>query len=139
MRIKLIKEGAIFTLYSIEQGESAFDLLNDLMADNPKAFSQIIARLNSLADDGFSFGSRKFNSLGNGLFEAKASLGPRVIYFHDGNRIIICTNGFGKDSNKTRKRHLQLAEQRKKQYVAAKKLGDFQYDYNGQPEPKRKP
>lgn len=139
MRIKLIKEGAIFTLYSIEQGESATDLLGNLMANCPMAFAQIMNRLKTLADAGCSFNSRKFNALGNGFFEAKASLGPRVVYFHDGNKIIICTNGFEKDSRKTRKRHKRLAEQRRNQFYEAKRLNDLQIDHKGQQEPKRKP
>ena len=139
MRIKLIKEGAVFTLYSIEQGESAIDLLNELMANNQPAFAQIMNRLNTLAEAGFSFDKRKFNSLGNGFFEAKATLGPRVVYFHNGNCILICTSGFGKDSRKTRKRHLLLAEQRRKRYLEAKQLSDLQIDHEGQSEPRRKP
>ena len=139
MRIKLIKEGDLYTLYSIEQGESATDLLDNLMTSCPKAFAQIMNRLKTLADAGCSFDLRKFNALGDGFFEAKASLGPRIVYFHDGNRIIICTNGFEKDSRKIRKRHQRLAEQRRNQFYEAKRLNDLQIDHKGQPEPKRKP
>ena len=64
-------------------------------------------------------------SLGGGLREFKKSprngAGVRVAFFHDENKLIICTHGFYKDQRKTDPEQIKKARKFKNNYFEAKK------------------
>ncbi len=57
------------------------------------------------------------------IWEARVSSGSnifRLLGFFDGNNLVILTNGFVKKTQKTPKKEIKLAEQRKKDYLERK-------------------
>ncbi len=141
MRLRLLKEGNRQTLYSIELGNSASDYLANLEKTNASGHAQIMRRLEYLADSGAKGDQSQFRPLGNGLFEAKARSGPRVLFFYDEGSIVLCVAGLNKQSKKTPKRDFETALSRKKAYLDFKKTGgDFVICRSkNDPEPRRKP
>ncbi|MEY8309345.1 type II toxin-antitoxin system RelE/ParE family toxin [Erysipelotrichaceae bacterium 51-3] len=61
--------------------------------------------------------------LGNGTFELRSILEKntiRILYFFDGDEIIIATNGFINKQRKTPVREIELAKRRRKIYLKRK-------------------
>lgn len=141
MHLRLMTEGNRYTLYSMEQGTSVCDYLSELEKTNAKEHAQIMRRLDHLANSGVNGDETQFRKLGNDLFEAKARLGPRVLFFYDAGSIVICALGLTKQSQKTPKRDIEAALSRKKAYMSFKKKGgDFEIIVNPKdPQPRRKP
>ena len=141
MKLQCLIEGTAFTLYAIMQGENVVDYLEQLANDNEQAHDQIAKRLEQLSERGPSRKKDEFNILAPGLFEAKARTGPRVIFFYDDNRIVICSHAFGKQGQKTPKKEIATAMGRRRQYLEHKHAGnDFDIQVEeGQKEPKRQP
>ena len=133
MNLRFLQEGSKFTLYSIEQGDSVHDFLAKLEQSNTGAHDQIVSRLDQLAAAGVTRKQDHFNDLGDGLYEAKAKSGPRVIFFYDKNQIVLCTHGFLKAKQKTPTKELKTALAKKKAYFDFKKEGSaFQILYDSQ-------
>ena len=60
----------------------------------------------------------------NDIWEVKVQMGRnifRFLGFYDGPQLIILTNGFQKKSQKTPKRKIELAKNRKKSYLKRRK------------------
>ena len=124
MDLRFIREGAAFTIYAMELGETLQQFLAALEQSNLKEHDRVLARLDHLAERGPSRRKNEFNDLGAGLFEAKTSAGSRVIFFYEQNHIVICTHGFAKKSRKTPKHLLDAALDRKRAYEQAKRAGE---------------
>lgn len=141
MRLRLMTEGNRYTLYSIEQGTSVCDYLSGLEKTNAKEHAQIMRRLDHLANSGANGDETQFRKLGDGLYEAKARSGPRVLFFYDAGNIVICVLGLNKQSQKTPKQDLETATKRKKAYLDFKKKGgDFEIIITRtDPHPRRTP
>lgn len=141
MELELIVEGAAFTLYAIMQGEEVLVYLGHLERSNPQAHDQIVRRLQQLAERGPSRKKDEFNELGHDLYEAKAKKGPRVIFFYDENRIIICSHAFDKQGQKTPRKEIGKAIDRKRAYHMRKASGHgfVIHQEEGQPAPRRQP
>ena len=97
MDLGLVSEGAAFTIYSIELGETLRQFLADLERNDLKEHDRILARLDQLAERGASRRKDEFNKLGGGLYEAKMdvnsvdmSIGPGTltILFSDNNFVL---------------------------------------------------
>ena len=57
----------------------------------------------------------------DGIFEVRSKVGSdivRILYFFDGNRIIIATNGFVKRQSKTPRSEIELAKKRRNVHLA---------------------
>lgn len=114
MDLRFITEGLKFTLYGLDVGDDCtIDFLEDLKVDNVHEYDRIIKRLEHLANRGPSRRITEFNTLGNGLYEAKSSGGARVVFFYIKGSIVICACGFPKKKGKTPKRILKKAKARK--------------------------
>jgi len=120
----LVSEGAAFTIYSIELGETLRQFLADLERNDLKEHDRILARLDQLAERGASRRKDEFNKLGGGLYEAKTAAGSRVVFFYEQNQIVICTHGFSKQSRKTPRHLLHAARERKRLYEQALQAGE---------------
>jgi len=141
MKLELLLEGSAFTLYAIVQGENVVEYLEELEQSNVQAHAQIARRLLQLAERGPSRKKDEFNDLGHELYEAKAKKGPRVIFFYDENRLVICSHAFDKQGQKTPKREIETAVSRKRSYFACKEAGlgfEIHRDEK-QAEPRRQP
>ena len=134
-------EGQAFTVYAIMQGEDVAEYLAVLEAHNVQAHDQIVRRIQQLAERGPSRKKDEFNDLGHDLYEAKAKAGPRVVFFYDKNRIVICSHAFDKQGQKTPQKEIKKAMSRKRDYEARKvsKLGFEIHTKEGQATPRRQP
>lgn len=141
MDLRFLIEGRAFTLYAMLQGADVAEYLAQLEDENTQAHDQIVRRLQQLADCGASRRKDEFNDLGNDLYEAKAKTGPRVIFFYDANRIVICSHAFDKQSQKTPRKEIKTAAGRKRDYQARKAsgLGFRILKTKGQAIPERQP
>lgn len=129
------------TLYAMMQGDDIGEYLAELERNHEQAHAQISRRLEQLASRGASRRWQEFRELGNGLYEAKAKAGPRVIFFYDEHRVVICSHAFDKQGQKTPKKDIATAQERRRQYGEHKRSGkDFEILLeDGQKEPKRQP
>lgn len=116
MYLRLVREGAAFTIYALEMGDTLHQFLAELEKNDLREHDRILARLDQLAERGASRRKDEFNDLGDGLYEAKTSAGCRVVFFYEQNQIIICTNGFIKKSRKTPRQLLKVAKEHKRAY-----------------------
>lgn len=141
MDLRFLLEGQAFTLYAILQGEDVAEYLGELEEQNTQAHDQIVRRLQQLAERGPSRKKDEFNDLGHDLYEAKAKSGPRVIFFYDQNRIVICSHAFDKQGRKTPRKEIEKALCRKRSYQARKAsgLGFAIHTEDGQTAPRRQP
>lgn len=141
MKLRFLIEGRSFTLYAVMQGEDVAEYLARLDQDNTQAHDQIVRRLEQLAERGPSRKRDEFNDLGHDLYEAKAKSGPRVIFFYDRERIVICSHAFGKQGQKTPRKEIEKALARQRDYLARKAsgLGFVVHMNEDQEEPRRRP
>ena len=61
----------------------------------------------------------------DGIFELRSKAGTdivRILYFFDGDRIIIATNGFVKKQQKTPRSEIELAKKRRIYHLSKKEL-----------------
>lgn len=117
MKLFFLREGLQFTLYSLEIGtKTVTSFLTKLEKDDEDEFARMMRRLQHLSDQRVSRRKDEFNTLGNGLYEAKTKGGSRVIFFYDKKQIVICTTGFHKKSAKTPLDVINTAKSRKKAY-----------------------
>lgn len=116
MDLELIVEGSSFTIYGIVSGDSVKEFLEELRVDDADEYARIDRRITQMAEQGSSRRLNEFNDLGNGLYEMKTKGGTRIVFFYDEGRLVICTHGFAKKSQRTPKRHLEVARDRKRDY-----------------------
>lgn len=141
MHLRFLMEGQAFTLYAIMLGDDVAEYLEELEQRNTPGHDQIMRRLEQLAERGPSRRRDEFNELERGLYEAKARMGPRVIFFYDRERIVICSHAFDKQDQKTPRRKIDTALARKRDYFARKASGKG-FDIHvaeGQKDPRRRP
>lgn len=122
MDLRLVREGAAFTIYAMEIGDTLHQFLARLDKDDIKEHNRVLARLGQLAERGASRRRDEFNDLGDGLYEAKTATGSRVVFFYEQNCVVICTHGFSKQSRKTPRQMLGAARERKRAYESAKQV-----------------
>lgn len=123
MDLELIVEGSTFTIYALAAHDSVKDFLKELGNTDAAEYARVDRRITQMAEAGSSRRQNEFNSLGNDLFEMKTKGGSRIVFFYDEGRLVICTHGFAKKSQKTPKRQLALALARKREYQEHKRRG----------------
>lgn len=141
MELRLLTEGVAFTVYAILQGEDVAEYLEELEEQDTQAHDQMVRRIQQLAERGPSRKKDEFNDLGCGLYEAKAKKGPRVIFFYDQNRIVICSHAFDKQGQRTPRKEIEKALNRKRNYFEIKASGQgFEiHTTESQTTPRRQP
>ena len=87
---------------------------------NVKMKAKVVADLNLLEEYGNMAREPLSKHLEDDIFEIRSKVGSdivRILYFFDGNRIIIATNGFMKKQNKTPRSEIELAKKRRRIYM----------------------
>ena len=105
--------------YRTESGNSPVEEFFDSL--QPKQ-AQKVAWTLQLIEELDVFPIRYFKKLVNtdGLWEVRAPAGGntfRILGFLDGNHLVVLSNAFQKKTQKTPKREIKLAEQRKRDYL----------------------
>ncbi len=106
-----------------EAGCQLLEFLSDLKDSDPDELGRITALLDRTADHGPPRNEEKcrfFRDLQ--AFELKTRGGIRVMAFWDEDRLIVCSHGFMKKSQKTPKGELDRVAKAQRDYFDAKRL-----------------
>ena len=90
---------------------------------NKKLGAKVISDLNILEEYGNLAREPLSKYLEDGIFEIRSKSGndiARILYFFDKNRIIIATNGFVKKQQKTPRKEIDIAKERRTIYFLNK-------------------
>ena len=105
-------------VYEKEKGEIPVEEFLDSI--NPKMRAKIFGLLSILQENGNMLREPYSKYLEDGIFELRCKLGndiTRVLYFFYYEEKIILTNGFIKKSKKTPKKEIQIAKNRRKDFI----------------------
>ncbi len=83
--------------------------------------AKVVADLHLLEEYGNMAREPLSKHLEDGIFEVRSKVGSdivRILYFFDGKRIIIVTNGFVKKQSKTPRSEIELAKKRRNVHLA---------------------
>ena len=102
MPIVLIEEGARFNIYAWggEEYSQLIDFLEGLASDGNTDAERILYLIQRTAEHGIVKNKKQCREIGDEIYEFKASNGGRVLWFYDEGRVIICSHGFVKKSQK---------------------------------------
>ena len=105
-------------LYETEDGKTPVEDWMDSL--DPKMRAKLIAMLLLLEEKGNALRKPYTESLGDGIFELRAIQGnniSRALFFFYFNKRIIVTNGFIKKQQKTPANEIQLAKERRLDFL----------------------
>ena len=105
--------------YEKENGEIPVEEFLDSI-NNPKMRAKIFGLLSILQEKGNMLREPYSKHLEDGIFELRCKLGndiTRVLYFFYYKEKIILTNGFVKKSQKTPKKEILIAKNRRKDFI----------------------
>ena len=108
----------IVVLYETEDGKTPVEDWMDSL--DPKMRAKLIAMLLLLEEKGNALRKPYTESLGDGIFELRAIQGnniSRALFFFYFNQRIIVTNGFIKKQQKTPANEIQLAKERRLDFL----------------------
>lgn len=110
----------LLQLLEVLHQEPPYEVGTDQQAEAVK----MAALLRHVAECGIPRNEQKCRVLkGTDLFEFKTTGGLRILAFWDEGRLIVCTHGFMKKSQKTPKKELERGMRLREQYFAAKTEG----------------
>ena len=108
--------------YEDDKGSSpAYDFVMSM--GNRKLQAKIVGSLEVLADKGNSLREPYSKHLEDGIFELRCRVArdiARLLYFFDGGKVVVVTNGFVKKTRKTPAKEISLAKSRRASYLERK-------------------
>jgi phage-related protein len=129
--VKKIMQGMAASIHAIGTKNDCpvLAFLGVLAEQNEREYSKIWALLERTINHGVPRNTEKCRVLKDTeLFEFKTGGGVRIIAFWDAKRMIICTHGFMKKSQKTPKPEIEKAETGRKAYFTTKAAGKLVYE-----------
>jgi phage-related protein len=100
------------------------NFFNELGANLQKDAISMLALLESCAQNGLPRNTEISHKLDGAIWEfIRGRL--RVLWFTDEGRVIVCTHGFIKKSQRTPAREIRRAERMYQDYLAAKEVGEL--------------
>ena len=109
-----------FNLIAYEKENGEIPVEEFLDSVNPKMRAKIFGLLSILQEKGNMLREPYSKHLEDGIFELRCKLGndiTRILYFFYYEEKIILTNGFVKKSQKTPKKEIQIAKDRRKDFI----------------------
>ena len=109
-----------FKLIAYEKENGDVPVEEFLDSVNPKMRAKIFGLLEILQEKGNMLREPYSKHLDDGIFELRCKFGSditRVLYFFYYEGIIVLTNGFVKKTQKTPKEELQIAKDRRSDYI----------------------
>ena len=119
--------GREFRVYTFGHDDDCplFDFLERLERDDESEHAKFWALIQRIAEHGAPRNEQKCRFIPElDGFELKTTGGVRVFAFYDRNRVVICSHGFLKKSQKTPKAQLVRAVSIRAEYVKAAALGE---------------
>lgn len=103
--------------------DPAYDFLLKLLTDDVNRFESLKTRIQTVSNHDHYENRITFRHVGQGVYEFKRN-GIRLYAFYDEidgiDHLILCTNGGSKNTRKGQQRDINLAKQRKADYLAIK-------------------
>ena len=109
-------------MYETEDGKTPVE--DWIISLDPKMQAKLIAMLELLEEKGNALRKPYTESLGEGIFELRVIQGTnisRALFFFYVNQRIIVTNGFIKKQRKTPSREIQIAKERRLDFLRQEK------------------
>ena len=108
--------------YKMPSGKSPIeDFLDSLSSKEAKKVVWVLKLIEDLEQVSTKFYKQLSNT--NGIIEIRAQVGKnhfRLLGFEDGAKFVVLTNGFKKKDQKVPKSEIELAQQRRKDYLSRK-------------------
>lgn len=127
MRVRRLPFQGPYTVYAAcdARGEcTLLEFLNGLGADLEKDSDRILTLLERVAQQGPVRNDKISHKIEGDIWEfIQGRL--RVFYFYDEGRVVVCTHGLVKKTQKTPKGEITAANRVRVQYLAAKQRGDL--------------
>lgn len=133
MLVKRVQSG-IWTIYAVAEERNncvhcqLLEFLIGLEADRQGSAQKLIALLDHVSNAGpqdLSDDVSHYIDQVERIFQFRKGA-IRAAWFYDDNKVIVCTHGFLKRTNKTPKSEVRAAIAAKQRYLAAKKSGTLQ-------------
>jgi len=121
--LREVRRGRACSILAMGTGKDCplFEFLEKLRRDDQNEFARLRALLDRTAEYGTVRNEQKFRFFNaEKVFEFKTRGGVRVMGFWDEGRVIICSHGFLKKSQKTPERELARAVAARAEYFADK-------------------
>lgn len=109
-----------FKIIAYEKASGEVPVEEFLDVVNPKMRAKIYGLISILQEKGNELREPYSKHLGDGIFELRCKFGSdvtRVLYFFYYNGRIILTNGFVKKTRKTPKEEIQIAKDRRRDFI----------------------
>jgi hypothetical protein len=124
-----LKLGSVFNIYALEENGRC-DLLDFLERINNSESARIQRFLDWTKDRGLITNTEQSKKLENGIYYFRTRGGVRVFYFTDGNKVLVCTNGYTKKKDKLDPREIQRARILRQKYNNAKDSNTLKFEEN---------
>lgn len=118
----------MFGLFFYMEEDGSLPVAQFILELNPKLQAKVVSDLIRLKMIGNEMREPLSKYLGDGIFELRSIQGNnivRILYFYDRDRIIVVTNGFVKKQQRTPRREIRLAAQRRKLYLETGRRGEW--------------
>lgn len=130
MRIRRLLQGQSFTVYAACDARNDCELvefLDGLGANLQDDADHMLELLERVSKNGPPRNKDICHQIQGDIYEfIKRRL--RVLWFYDEGRVIVCTHGFMKDTQKTPKAEIAKADHIREQYFAAKARNDIEIE-----------
>jgi phage-related protein len=127
VRVRRLPYQGPYTLYAACDARGActlLEFLDGLGADLEKDSDRMLALLERVAQQGPVRNDKISHKIEGDIWEfIQGRL--RVFYFYDEGRVVVCTHGLVKKTQKTPKGDIAMANRIREQYLAAKRQGDL--------------
>lgn len=129
--IREIRRGRTCALFAMggEDDCPVWDFLKVLQQEDADEFQRITALLDYTAEEGPPKNVEKCRFIRElRVFEFKTRGGVRIMAFWDSDRMIVCSHGFMKKSQKTPQRELNRAGAAREEYFRAKARNELRFE-----------
>jgi len=125
LTLHTLAKGKQANIYALGDGGSVqvIDFLEEMEQKRPKEVAKMAALLDRVIEHGIPKDKQKCRTLGNKLYEFKTRGGLRIVWFWDEEKMVICTHGFKKSTQKTPRGQIERALSKKADYFEAKAKG----------------
>ena len=133
MRVQTLKRKNWHLIEKVDSGGSGLvsGFLEGVGANKQREAARMVALMDRVATQGPRLGAAKCHQIQGEIWELiRGSL--RVLFAHDGQKLIICTSGFIKKSRKTPKTEIRRAERILEEFRQARDSNSLEWVKPGQ-------
>ncbi len=125
-----VKSGKVFDIYVLEENGRC-ELLVFFKSLDSGAWAKLNRRLDWTKDTGLLKNTEYSKYLDWGIHYFRTRDGVRVFYFMDGEKMVICTNGYMKKKDKLDPQEIDRARIWKRKYESEKSANTLEFNDGG--------